>query len=81
MAKKFTWLAAGDYYGYRAAGILWALGYSLRPNLVLDAGLDHGLTATSTHWQGLAGFTYLAPQRLWPHREAVRRRVGHQHRR
>ncbi len=50
-----------------AVGILWALGYALRPNLVLDAGFDHGLTSTSTQWQTFAGFTYLLPQRLWPH--------------
>jgi hypothetical protein len=34
-------------------------------NLVLDAGFDHGLTSSSTHWQRFAGFTYLLPHRLW----------------
>jgi hypothetical protein len=48
-----------------AVGTLWALGYTLRPNLVLDGGFDRGLTATSTAWQGFAGFTYLLPHRLW----------------
>ncbi len=48
-----------------AVGILWALGYTLRPNLVLDCGFDRGLTSTSTAWQGFAGFTYLLPHRLW----------------
>jgi hypothetical protein len=28
-------------------------------NLVLEAGFDHGLTGTSTQWEGFAGFTYL----------------------
>lgn len=49
-----------------AVGILFAAGYTLRPNLVFDAGFDHGLTSTSTSWEGLAGFTYLLPHRLWP---------------
>jgi hypothetical protein len=49
-----------------AAGILFAVGYTLRPNLVFDAGFDHGLTSTSTSWESLVGFTYLLPQRLWP---------------
>lgn len=63
-----------------AVGMLWALGYSARPNLVFDGGFDHGLTATSTAWQEFAGVTYLLPQRLWP--GTVRpRRPGHVHRR
>jgi len=45
---------------------LFALGYSLRPNLVLDGGFSHGFTSTSTRWQSFAGFTYLLPHRLWP---------------
>jgi hypothetical protein len=48
-----------------AVGTLWALGYSVRKNFVLDAGFDRGLTSTSTAWQGFAGFTYLLPHRLW----------------
>jgi hypothetical protein len=49
----------------RAAGSLWAVAYPVRRNLVLDAGFDHGLTGTSTQWEGFAGFTYLLPHRLW----------------
>lgn len=48
-----------------AVGLLFAAGYNLRPNLVFDAGIDRGLTSTSTAWEGLAGFTYLLPHRLW----------------
>jgi hypothetical protein len=48
-----------------AVGNLWAVSYSLKPNLVIDGGFDHGLTSTSTHWEGFAGFTYLLPHRLW----------------
>ena len=51
-------------HGY-ALGNLWSTSYSLRKNLVVDAGFDHGLTSTSTRWEGFAGFTYLLPRRLW----------------
>ncbi len=52
-----------------AIGNLWALGYTQRKNLVWDAGFDHGLTSTSTHWEVIAGVTYLLPHRLWRDRE------------
>ena len=48
-----------------AVGNLYAVGYAVRPNLVFDAGFDHGLTSSSTQWEGFAGFTYLLPHRLW----------------
>lgn len=68
-----------------AAGLLIAGSYSVRPNIVLDAGFDHGLTATSTQWQGFGGMTFLVPHRLWPHRGPVRaekaRPKHHHHRR
>lgn len=48
-----------------AVGNLWAASYPLRKNLVVDAGLNCGLTSTSTQWEGFAGFTYLLPHRLW----------------
>jgi hypothetical protein len=66
-----------------AVGTLWALGYSVRPNLVLDAGFDRGLTSTSTAWQGFAGFTYLLPRRLWQRRsnQPTPAHHGHIHRR
>lgn len=51
-----------------AVGNLWAGAYSVSKNLVLDAGFDHGLTSTSTQWEGFAGFTYLLPHRLWHER-------------
>jgi hypothetical protein len=35
---------------------LWAISYSLRKNLVVDGGFDHGLTKTSTHWETFVGF-------------------------
>lgn len=48
-----------------AVGNLWALSYTVRKTLVLDAGFDHGLTGTSTRWEVFAGFTYLLPHKLW----------------
>ncbi len=48
-----------------AVGMLFAAGYNLRPYLVLDCGLEHGLTSSSTNWQGFTGITYLLPHRLW----------------
>ena len=51
-----------------AVGALFAAGYNVRPTLVLDCGFEHGLTSTSTNWQGFFGFTYLLPHRLFkPH--------------
>ena len=50
-----------------AVGLLFAGGYTVRNNLVLDAGFERGLTTTSTAWQGFAGFTYLLPHRLFGH--------------
>src|SRR5882757_2602998 len=46
-----------------AVGNLWALCYPIRRNLVVDAGFNHGLTSTSTQWEGFAGFTYVLPHR------------------
>jgi hypothetical protein len=48
-----------------AIGNLWAVSYPVRKNLVVDAGFDHGLTSSSTQWEGFVGFTYLLPHRLW----------------
>lgn len=68
--KKFTisgeiWHFSQPFLVANAVGNLWALSYPLRPNLVIDAGFDHGLTKTSTHWEAFVGFTYLLPRRLW----------------
>jgi hypothetical protein len=68
--KKFTisaevWHFTQPYLRSYAVGNLWALSCQLQRNLVLDGGFDHGLTATSTHWEAFIGFTYLLPHRLW----------------
>ncbi len=60
----FTQPLTGSY----AVGNLWSASYPVRRNLVIDAGFDHGLTGTSTHWESFGGFTYLLPQRLWRQR-------------
>ena len=62
-----------------AVGTLWTLGYTLRPNLVLDAGFARGITSTSTAWQGVAGFTYLLPDRLWSQTEVAAGPSHHKH--
>ena len=69
--KKFTiageiWHFTQPFLRSNAAGNLWAISYPLRENLVIDGGVDRGLTRTSTHWEVFAGFTYLLPHRLWP---------------
>jgi hypothetical protein len=59
------WHFTQPYFNSYAIGNLWAVSYPLRPNLVIDAGFQHGFTATSTKWEGFVGFTYLLPRRLW----------------
>jgi hypothetical protein len=59
------WHFAQPLTSRNAVGNLWAVSYPVRKNLVLDAGFDHGLTSSSTQWEGFAGFTYLLPHRLW----------------
>jgi hypothetical protein len=70
LIKKFTiageiWHFTQPYLKSNAIGNLWAVSYTLRSNLVIDGGFDHGLTKSSTHWEAFAGFTYLLPHRLW----------------
>ncbi len=71
-AIKGKWTAGGEIWHFtqpflrsRAVGNLWNVSYAARKNLVFDAGFDHGLTRTSTHWELFGGFTYLLPKRLW----------------
>jgi hypothetical protein len=68
--KKFTvaaelWHFTQPFLRGNAVGNLWAVSYPVRRNLVVDAGLNRGLTSTSTQWEGFAGFTYVLPHRLW----------------
>ncbi len=70
IAGKFSlsgeiWHFTQPFLRGNAVGNLWAVGYTARKTLVLDAGFDHGLTSTSTQWEAFAGFTYLLPHRLW----------------
>ena len=60
------WRFSQPFLRSNAVGNLWALNYTLRKNLVLDAGFNRGLTRTSTRWEVFAGFTYLLPHRVLP---------------
>jgi hypothetical protein len=48
-----------------AVGLLLAPSYTVNRLLVLDAGMNRGLTAASTRWEIFLGMTYLLPKRLW----------------
>jgi hypothetical protein len=60
-----AWHFTQPFLKSNAVGVLGGIAYSARRNLVIDVGFDRGLTGTSTHWEGFAGFTYLLPHRLW----------------
>jgi hypothetical protein len=67
---KFTvsgeiWHFTQPFLPGTAVGNLWAVGYTVRKTLVLDAGFNRGLTGTSTRWEAFVGFTYLLPHRLF----------------
>ena len=69
LPHKFTlsgeiWHFTQPFLRGNAVGNLWAVSYAARKTLVLDAGYNHGLTHTSTHWEAFLGFTYLLPHRL-----------------
>ncbi len=51
-----------------ALDFLFVATYTLHANVILDVSVDKGLTSTSTEWQGLVGFSYIFPHRLWPDR-------------
>ncbi len=59
------WHFTQPFLNSDAVGLLLAPTYALKPNLVLDAGFQRGLTSTSTRWEFFAGLTYLAPKKLW----------------
>jgi hypothetical protein len=59
-----VWRFTQPFLHGNAVGNLWALNYNMRKNLVLDAGLQFGLTNTSTQREVFVGFTYLLPHNL-----------------
>jgi hypothetical protein len=70
IAGKFAlsgeiWHFTQPFLRGNAVGNLWAVSYTAKKILVFDVGFDRGLTSTSTHWEAIAGFTYLLPDRLW----------------
>ena len=69
------WHFSQPFLRGNAVGNLWAVSHAVRRNLVVDAGFDHGLTHTSTHWEIFLGFTYLLPHRLWPDHRNDRRQA------
>lgn len=74
---KFTfsgeiWHFSQPFQNSNAVGNLWAVSRTLRKNLMIDAGFNHGLTNTSTRWETFLGFTYLLPHRLWMERHGQR---------
>ncbi len=69
------WHFSQPFLRGNAVGNLWALSHAVRRNLVVDAGFDHGLTHTSTHWEIFLAFTYLLPHRLWPDHRNDRRQA------
>jgi hypothetical protein len=58
------WHFTQPFLKSNAAGLLVSPTWTVRPNLVLDAGFNRGLTNTSTRWEFFAGFTYLLPRKL-----------------
>jgi hypothetical protein len=75
--EKFTfsgemWHFSQSFQNGNAVGNLWAVSRTLRKNLVVDAGFNHGLTDRSTRWEAFVGFTYLFPHRLWMERHGQR---------
>jgi hypothetical protein len=59
------WHFTQPFLRSNAVGMLWAVSYPVRRNLVVDVGFDHGLTTTSTQGESFIGVTYLLPKRLW----------------
>lgn len=60
-----VWHFTQPFFNSNAVGLLMAPTYTIKPNLVLDAGFQRGLTSSSTRWEFFAGFTYLLPKKLW----------------
>ncbi len=60
------WSVTGELYGDTRltadtpafANTLWAITYNVKPRLVLDAGMDFGLTSGTPRKRVFAGFTY-----------------------
>jgi hypothetical protein len=59
------WHFSQPLLGSNAVGLLVAPSYAVNRLLVLDAGMNRGLTSASTRWEGFLGVTFLFPRRLW----------------
>ena len=58
------WHFTQPFLRSNTTGLLFAPSWSMKPNLVFDAGFNRGLNRTSTRWEVFAGFTYLLPKKL-----------------
>lgn len=59
------WHFSQPLSGSNAVGLLLAPSYAVSRLLVLDGGMNRGLTGASTRWEVFLGLTYLFPKRLW----------------
>lgn len=59
------WHFSQPLSGSNAVGVLVAPSFAVNRLLVLDGGMNRGLTGASTRWEAFAGLTFLFPQRLW----------------
>jgi hypothetical protein len=59
------WHFTQPFQRANALGLLFAPTYTVKPNLVIDAGFNRGLTRTSTRWEVFLGFTYLLSKKLF----------------
>lgn len=59
------WHFSQPFSKSNAVGLLLAPSYAVSRLLVLDGGMNRGLTGASTRWELFLGLTYLFPKRLW----------------
>lgn len=59
------WHFSQPFLKSNAVGVLFAPSYAVNRLLVLDGGLERGLTGSSSRWEAFIGLTYLIPRRLW----------------
>jgi hypothetical protein len=59
------WHFSQPFSESNAVGLLLAPSYAVSRLLVLDGGMNRGLTGASTRWEIFLGLTYLFPKRLW----------------
>ena len=58
------WHFSQPLFRSNAVGLLLAPSYAVNRFLVIDGGVNRGLTESSTRWQAFIGLTFLFPKRL-----------------